>query len=233
MPNNPYFVFDGKLCKAEGMTKEQIINAIAQATGVTPSDVDAGFISTILEGNKNKSIHFWYGTQAEYDAMESHDNNTFYIIDGDASFDDLEAEINNIKSTIQNELQPVTNTLRFEGGTSDITLVKKVSGGTVVTENLITDAGLYVLQVRDTSMLIGNTRHCSNVIVYFDETSIVNSAIFNYVYYDGIESHQYKDLQAYIRLSSEGTELVIASNSAVTGVTLTDYEIYCHKIGVN
>lgn len=100
MPNNHYFVFDGKLCKAEGMTKEQIINAIVQATGTLPSDIDAGFISTIVEQNKSNSIHFWYGTQAEYDAMESHDKNTFYIIDGDASFDDLEAAIINTNAEL-------------------------------------------------------------------------------------------------------------------------------------
>lgn len=101
MPNNnPVFVFDGKLCKFEGMTKEQIINAIVQATGVTPTDVDEGFISTLVEQNKSKSVHFWFGSQAEYDALESYDSNTFYIIDGDATIDDLEAAVQNCDSEI-------------------------------------------------------------------------------------------------------------------------------------
>ena len=100
MPNNPYYVFDEKLCKVEGMTKEQIINAIAQATGVTPSDVDAGFISTLIENNKSRSIHFWKGTQAQFNALESYDANTFYIIDDDSTIADHEAAIAELNSNI-------------------------------------------------------------------------------------------------------------------------------------
>lgn len=88
---NQYFVFDGKKCKTDGMSKEQILNAIAEATGVTPSDVDEGFITTIKETNHERSIHLWKGTQAEYNALETHDSDTFYIIDDDATIDDLNA----------------------------------------------------------------------------------------------------------------------------------------------
>ena len=98
MPN-PYFVFDEKLCKVEGMTKEQIMNAIAQATGVTPSDVDAGFISTILENNRSRNLHIWKGTRAEYNALTSKSSSTLYIIEDDTTIADFEAHLDEIDET--------------------------------------------------------------------------------------------------------------------------------------
>lgn len=113
MPNNPYYVFDEKLCKVEGMTKEQIINAIAQATGETPQDVDEGFISTLVENNKSRSIHFWKGTRAQFNALESHDANTFYIIDDDSTIEDLEST--------QAELREMVIEVGGDTGWQDIT----------------------------------------------------------------------------------------------------------------
>lgn len=94
MPNNPYYVFDANLCKAEGLTREQIINAIAEATGVTPQNVDDGFISTILENNHSRSINIWKGSRAEFNALESKSSNTLYIIDDDTTIADFEALVN-------------------------------------------------------------------------------------------------------------------------------------------
>lgn len=95
-----YYIFDDKLCKHEGMTKEEIINAIAQATGVTPSDIDEGFISTIVETNRSRSLHIWKGTQAEYNALETHDPATFYIIDDDTTIEDLQADFEGLRTTV-------------------------------------------------------------------------------------------------------------------------------------
>ena len=100
MPNETYYVFDDRNCKFEGMTKEQIINAIAQATGVTPQDVDEGFISTLVETNRSRSIHIWKGTQAEYNALESHDPDTWYIIDDDTTIEEIQAEYQNLMGRI-------------------------------------------------------------------------------------------------------------------------------------
>lgn len=96
-----YYVFDEKLCKFESMTKEQIINAIAQATGVTPSDVDQGFISTIIENNRSSSIHVWKGTRAEYNALATKSFNTLYVIDDDTTIADLTATVNNAVADVQ------------------------------------------------------------------------------------------------------------------------------------
>lgn len=102
MPNNPYYVFDDQKCKAESMTKEQIINAIVEATGVTPENIDDGFITTILETNKNKSVHFWKGTKAEYEQIATKDANTFYLITNDSEFVDFVALINALAEQVEN-----------------------------------------------------------------------------------------------------------------------------------
>lgn len=102
MPNDIYYVFDDRKCKAEGMTKEQIINAIHEATGVTPTDVDEGFISTIVETNKSRSLHIWKGTQAEYNALGTHDPATFYIIEDDTAVEDLQVYVSELKTSVDN-----------------------------------------------------------------------------------------------------------------------------------
>lgn len=121
MPNNPVYVFDGKLCKFEGMTKEQIINAIVEATGVMPQDVDAGFISTILEQHNSRSLKLWAGSMAEYNALETHDNDTLYIIDGDSTIEDLQAQIDNVNTTLSEQIESVDDDLQTaKGDISDL-----------------------------------------------------------------------------------------------------------------
>lgn len=79
-----YYVLCGDNCKFESMTKEQIIAAIAEATGNTPTNIDDAFITKIKESNANNALKFWVGTQAEYNALESVEPNVFYIFtDGD------------------------------------------------------------------------------------------------------------------------------------------------------
>lgn len=64
-----YYVFCKDNCRFESMTKEQIIAAIAEATGNTVTDVDSAFITKIKEQNAGTAIKFWVGTQAEYNAL--------------------------------------------------------------------------------------------------------------------------------------------------------------------
>lgn len=56
-------------CKYESMTKEQIVAAIAEATGYVPTGEDNAFISQILESNGGLSLSFWLGTQAQFNAL--------------------------------------------------------------------------------------------------------------------------------------------------------------------
>lgn len=64
-----YYCYCDSNCKYETMTKEQILAAIVQAvsTGVI-KDVDTGFITTVKTIN-DKSVKFFFGTEAEYNAL--------------------------------------------------------------------------------------------------------------------------------------------------------------------
>lgn len=104
-----YYVICGDGCKFEGMTKEQIFTAIAQAVNDGEiSDIDSGFITTIKEKNKNAGLSFWVGTQAEYNALPSIVENCFYIISDDTTEDDINENIqsiNNYLSAMQVQIQ--------------------------------------------------------------------------------------------------------------------------------
>lgn len=84
------YVICDQNCKFEGMTKEQILTAIAQAveTG-TIGDLDTGFITTIKTIN-GTPLKFFVGEQAEYDALTAEEKEgLFAIITNDATKDGL------------------------------------------------------------------------------------------------------------------------------------------------
>ena len=96
-----YYVFDDALCKFESMTKEEILAAITQAVESHEiADVDTGFVTTLKEQNRSTGLKFWAGTTAEYNALQTKDSNTFYILTDDAELDDLEALCQSIQSTL-------------------------------------------------------------------------------------------------------------------------------------
>lgn len=80
MSERNYYVICDDNCKFEGMTKEQVYDAIAEATGSTPTPVDEAFITKVKEQNANHSIKFWKGTEAQYNALTEKDTDTVYII---------------------------------------------------------------------------------------------------------------------------------------------------------
>lgn len=86
----------------ESMTKEQIIAAIAEATGETPTSVDDAFITKLKEQNKNKALKLWVGTQAEYNRIQSPATDTLYII---TDVDEYEERF----VTIENDLAALEN----------------------------------------------------------------------------------------------------------------------------
>lgn len=97
-----YFVVDNTNSLTEGMTKEQIYDAIAEATGATPTPVDEAFITKIKEQNAEHNIKIWKGTQAQYNALATKDNDTIYIIDTNLVKDfsgQIEELAENINST--------------------------------------------------------------------------------------------------------------------------------------
>lgn len=64
-----YYVINDDDCRYEGMTKEQIIAAIAEATGSTPTNINDAFITKVKEINANKTKRFWIGTEAQFNAL--------------------------------------------------------------------------------------------------------------------------------------------------------------------
>ena len=77
-----YYVLCQDDCKFEGMTKEQTIAAIAEATGAVPQNIDEAFISQIVNQNGG-SLRLWQGTRAEYNALPEKDAGTIYHITDD------------------------------------------------------------------------------------------------------------------------------------------------------
>lgn len=80
MSERNYYVICDDNCRFEGMTKEQIYDAIAEATGTTPTPVDEAFITKIKEQNAQHSLKVWKGTEAQYNALAQKNADTLYII---------------------------------------------------------------------------------------------------------------------------------------------------------
>lgn len=101
-----YYVISDDNCKFESMTKEQILAAITQAVeGHTIADVDTGFVTMLKEYNRGTGLSVWFGTQAEYNAVETKLPNTVYFITDDSRYDDMEAAI----TTLQNDYSTVVS----------------------------------------------------------------------------------------------------------------------------
>lgn len=85
----------------EGMTKEQIFELIADMTGQTVQDVDQAFITKLKEINKGNSIRLWVGTTAEYNAIETKEEDVLYICTDDTFVPDTNLSIENIQTKIE------------------------------------------------------------------------------------------------------------------------------------
>lgn len=84
----------------EGMTKEQIIAAIAEATGETPTHIDDAFITKLQEQNRNRNLKVWVGTQAEYAAIATPASDTLYVITDANEYEDLDARLTQAEDAI-------------------------------------------------------------------------------------------------------------------------------------
>lgn len=103
MADRKYYVLCESNCKFESMTKEQIIAAIAEATGNTVTDVDAAFITKIKEQNRGTAVKIWVGTQAEYNALVasgSVDDETLYCTSDGSAITLLKDEVARISKTV-------------------------------------------------------------------------------------------------------------------------------------
>lgn len=96
------YVICDQNCKFEGMTKEQILTAIAQAveTGEI-KDVDAGFVQTIKTIN-GKALKFFVGEQSAYDALTDEEKkNLFAIITNETKREDILEAIKTLQTDVK------------------------------------------------------------------------------------------------------------------------------------
>lgn len=99
MADRKYYVICELGCRFESMTKEQIITAIMQAVNEgTIGNIDAGFITTIKTIN-DKAVRFFYGTQAEYNALEDKEN-LFAVITDDTTVEAFNKAIEELQKTV-------------------------------------------------------------------------------------------------------------------------------------
>lgn len=88
------YVFDENKNLFEGWDKEEIIAAIVNYLEThAVGDVDTGFVTTIKEQNAEKGLKFWIGTTAQYNAIETKDADTLYILTDDSELQDIEAKV--------------------------------------------------------------------------------------------------------------------------------------------
>lgn len=104
------YVFDDAKNAFEGMTKEQIVNAIAAATGLTPAEIDADVLtSAIKEQNAQKSVALWVGTQNEYNAIAQPDENTLYVVTDPHETNEMQNQINQLQAEIDTIVADTTS----------------------------------------------------------------------------------------------------------------------------
>lgn len=108
MSERNYYVMCDNNCKFPAMTKEQILAAIAEATGQTLQDVDGAFITKIKEQNAGGYVTFWRGTQAQYNALATKDENCFYIISDSTEKEDTASAIAELAETVEKKVEPVS-----------------------------------------------------------------------------------------------------------------------------
>lgn len=103
------YVLDDAANVWQGMTKEQIISAITQAVNEgTISNIDSGFVSKIREMNKSGNVKIWIGTMAEFNAIDTKDQDTLYLFTDDPTIEDIEDRMDSIEETLLANIEATT-----------------------------------------------------------------------------------------------------------------------------
>lgn len=100
------FALDEGANKHLTLTKEQIYTAIDSylKTGKPPTDIDDGFITTLKEINEGEGIKLWIGTMAEYEALETKQDNVLYLFSDDPTVEDIEAAITTLQTNLNSSI---------------------------------------------------------------------------------------------------------------------------------
>lgn len=134
MADRNYYVICDDNCKFEGMTKEQILAAIAEVTGATPTQIDDAFITKIKEQNRNSPLKFWVGTNAQYNELTPVDGVFYIITDADPLIDvikEVEQNAQDIGEMANDLLDLRTNGTDELNVDDDAWMVQKFANGLV------------------------------------------------------------------------------------------------------
>lgn len=197
MSERNYYVICDDNCKFEGMTKEQIYDAIAEATGTTPTPVDEAFITKIKEQNANHNLKMWKGTEAQYAALQTKDTDTVYIV-GSA-----------------NAPAKVTDTNQFELAldeiNEDITQLQSVS---VIKDEWVVSA-TDLANFKTLYSPSGTTGFVPNDTSHLD--FMKSADVIKVV----AESHSGKNVQPYNGIMIRGFETEFISGKTITNTTVS------------
>lgn len=109
MSERKYYCLCDDNCRFETMTKEQIITAIAQATGSTPIGFDDAFITKIKDINTGTALSLWIGTAAEYNALETKSPTVLYIMSDKSDISDLTDAVTSLSNRIDGAITLINN----------------------------------------------------------------------------------------------------------------------------
>ena len=185
------YVFDDARNLFEGLDKEEIHTLITQIiSGQTIPDLDTGFVTKLKEQNHNTPLKFWIGTQAEYNAIDTPEQNCFYIFSDSDELNDLEELcVQKVDAELNKEWQEWTPTLKCsppDGGTavdprydlSEITALYKRQGNICFVMlscvPTIYEAGTGYAYI-DGLPLISGQKSGLNLIQMFDCVNVNNS----------------------------------------------------------
>lgn len=93
-----YTIADGKNL-IEGLSKEEIENAIQSATG-NAGDT-APYVRAVVDQNTGAAVYVWVGTSAQYNAIEYPDSNTLYLVTDDTLLDDLQEKLVTLTARVE------------------------------------------------------------------------------------------------------------------------------------
>lgn len=115
MVTKKYLICDNN-CKFEGLDKEETLSAIQQAIeqgGVQNVDPNEPFITKIKDKNTGASVSVWVGTEAQFNAIETKEENTLYIFNTD-----FEDNVNKLFQEIIDGVQKVGHATNAENATN-------------------------------------------------------------------------------------------------------------------
>lgn len=204
MPNERnYYVLCDDNCRFPAMTKEEIIAAIAEATGATPTHIDDAFITKIKEQNENTAVKFWVGTSAEYNALETKYSDVLYMITDDDTVESIYSDLDNMQAEIDLKQDAISDLDEIrEGASLGETAMQNPSGGSEGDVLTKTEDGMEwksaVRSLFPPYVAFSYSAAANSMVVYFGKNVNDNNVNVNVKAYKmNLSSSQKTEIQQY------------------------------------